>query len=610
MWKPTSILLLILMLAGCGGGGSGASGTAAAAEAAARSYVDAYNARDGHAICDAFVSQLRHRMDDTAGGLHLSCPRLVAGYIGYGEESDTPVFRHVSIGSLSATVHGNDAAVRVREKLTFDSSDPTRRHVAISDAIYLVWQEGRWHVAKPGAIYYGSQSAYQVPPTVLDPPVTQSEAGAPAPRRAPAPPCNGPTLARWSDPAGDAPAAVDLTSVTAVSAPGAICIRLASTAVPPPGTVYAFSLEQPAGLDATHVLQANVRVGRAGALLIGPDDLMRGARAGWDGAVLSVSIPEHPSRLDPRAPLHLSARLDSLQSQEPLIRHPLTGSDVIQGDTHQLADAPPGTGEAEALTPTPAPTLQECVDTWNAHDAGRAPIGYDPFHDVVVPGGSARPASSGFIGRSAWVATVPQLGCSVDFQLGDVHAVFQRTRPGRWYGLSFLNSDLWQPPANACQAPDGRLSLGTSCSPIHVPAGQRRPLLQEYGQMATRRARQAVAKAGGPVWWAGPRPVTSALAAADADIAWATGAGAAIVYAWREGAQDPTSVPANRDLVVLSYKRGGAPERLPCGSPCMYTVLNRLDRGDATILVIARTEGAPPAREARMIEHDLRLLRR
>jgi hypothetical protein len=197
----------------------------------------------------------------------------------------------------------------------------------------------------------------------------------------------------------------------------------------------------------------------------------------------------------------------------------------------------------------------------------------------------------------------------VDFRLGRVHAVFWRTRTGRWYGLSFLNSDLSQPAPNTCQAADGRLILASTCPPIHVAAALRRGLLREYEQMATRRTLLEVAPSRGAVWWAGPRPVTSALAAADGDIAWATDANAAIVYAWQEGARDPTQSPANREVVVLSYGRGAAPTRLPCDSPCMYTVLDRLGRGSATILMIARPGEAPPVPAIRALEHDLRPLR-
>ena len=66
--------------------------------------------------------------------------------------------------------------------------------------------------ANPGAIYYASRSAYQVPPSALDRPVLDSEAGAPAPRRGIAPSCGGTTLAHWSDPNDDAPMQVDLTA--------------------------------------------------------------------------------------------------------------------------------------------------------------------------------------------------------------------------------------------------------------------------------------------------------------------------------------------------------------------------------------------------------------
>src|SRR5207248_383492 len=148
----------------------------------------------------------------TASTLRMvNCARVVKGYIGYGEESDTPLFRHVSIRALTAHVHGDRADVRVRELLSYESSDPRRAHVTIDDSIHLIWRDGRWQVAKPGAIYYASQSAYQWPPTVLDPPVLQAEAAAPAPRREQPPACHGPQLAAWSDPTGDAPSPVDLT---------------------------------------------------------------------------------------------------------------------------------------------------------------------------------------------------------------------------------------------------------------------------------------------------------------------------------------------------------------------------------------------------------------
>ena len=605
MARQARVLLLVLLIASQAAcGGSGSRGSAAAAESAARSYVEAYDGRDGHAICDAFDPELRRRMDKTASRVRSDCARLISAYIGYGEESDTPLFQHVTVESLKANLHGNEADVGVRESLTYKTADAGRRRRSFSDVIHLLWRDGRWQVVKPGAIYYLSQSAYQVPPTVLDPPITQAEAGRPAPQRGTAPACSGAVLARWSDPPGDAPAAIDLTGMDAFAAPKAICIRIASRVTPPPGTVYSVALEQPAGLDRTRTLQTTVRVGHSGVLSVTSNADVPGGRAGWDGDQLVLAMPLRSSQLDPHAPLHLSARLDSLQGLETLITHPLIGGDVIRGDTFEQAAAPSGLPTPDEATPQ-APTLQACVDAWNAHDPGRAPIGYDPFGGAAGPLPPAAPGS--FIARTAWVSAQSGLGCSVDLRLGDVHAVFRQT-DGAWYGFSFLNPQLWQPPANACQAADGRLTLANSCPAIHVSRGRRRPLLEEYERLATDRVEQATSATDGPVWWLGPRPQTVALATPDDDLAWAAHAVAAVTYTWQEPPKDVAQLPPRYQVVVLTYRRGAAPATLPCQAPCAYTAIDRLDRGDATILLVARTGESPPARQLPGILKALRPL--
>lgn len=605
-----AVLPLMLLLASCSGG-TAATGSAYEAETAARSYIESYDARDGSAICDAFAAELKRSVEEAAGTLHTDCPKLVAAYIGYGEESDTPQFRHVTVRSVGAQVTGDVAHVRVREALSYETSDPQRAHIETTDVIYLLWRDGRWQVAKPGAIYYASRSAYQVPPSALDRPVLDSEAGAPAPRRGIAPSCGGTTLAHWSDPNDDAPMQVDLTGVAARSLPGATCVQFSSRSVPPPGTIYTVSLEQPIDLDAFRPLDASVRVGHAGELSIAADDTMVGGQAGWNGDVLTLVIPQRIWPVDPTAPVHLSARLDSVQQAEPLIAHPLVGGDFIHGDTHMGAEPPPGVASAHGPSADAQPsTLEACVDAWNASDPGRAPIGYDPLGDTVDSEAPSHPAQQGFIARSASVGSLAGT-CRADFRLGSVHAVFQQLPDGNWYGFSFLNPDLWQSAPNACQAVDGTLALAQQCAPIQVPPAQRRPLLKEYEQFARRRALHAVSGGNGPAWWAGPRLHASALALPNPDIAWAARALAAVVYSWQTLPDDPAQPAAQFQLVVLTYHRAAAPATLPCGSPChgAYTILKRIDWGSATVLLISRVGDAPSTRDVRAIVSRLAQLR-
>ena len=404
---------------------------------------------------------------------------------------------------------------------------------------------------------------------------------------------------------------VDLTGVAARSLPGATCVQFSSRSVPPPGTIYTVSLEQPIDLDAFRPLDASVRVGHAGELSIAADDTMVGGQAGWNGDVLTLVIPQRIWPVDPTAPVHLSARLDSVQQAEPLIAHPLVGGDFIHGDTHMGAEPPPGVASAHGPSAdAQPPTLEACVDAWNASDPGRAPIGYDPLGDTVDSEAPSHPAQQGFIARSASVGSLAGT-CRADFRLGSVHAVFQQLPDGNWYGFSFLNPDLWQSAPNACQAVDGTLALAQQCAPIQVPPAQRRPLLKEYEHFARRRALHAVSGGNGPAWWAGPRLHASALALPNPDIAWAARALAAVVYSWQTLPDDPAQPAAQFQLVVLTYHRAAAPASLPCGSPChgAYTILKRIDRGSATVLLISRVGDAPSTRDVRAIVSRLAQLR-
>ena len=119
------------------------------------------------------------------------------------------------------------------------------------------------------------------------------------------------------------------------------------------------------------------------------------------------------------------------------------------------------------------------------------------------------------------------------------------------------------------------------------------------------------AAVAGPIWWAGPRLHGSGLAFVDGDVAWAARARAAVGYAWQESSGDTTQLPANVQVIVLTYARGAAPAKLPCAPPCIpaYTVVDRADRGLVTLLLVARKGEAPPKRELREIRALLRRVR-
>src|SRR5437763_1651763 len=96
-------------------GGTSEPGTPADAAKVARTYVQAYNRRDGTTMCSQFTSELRDWF------IHLpglrgrpSCAKSAAGRIGYGEESDTPTFQRLTILSATPTVTGEEARVTIR----------------------------------------------------------------------------------------------------------------------------------------------------------------------------------------------------------------------------------------------------------------------------------------------------------------------------------------------------------------------------------------------------------------------------------------------------------------------------------------------------------------
>jgi hypothetical protein len=79
-------------------------GRAAAGDpaAVARAYYGAYNTKDGRTMCRVFTSELNHWFTHMPGiRQNLTCAKVAPAFIGYGEESDTPLFRHLKILSIA-----------------------------------------------------------------------------------------------------------------------------------------------------------------------------------------------------------------------------------------------------------------------------------------------------------------------------------------------------------------------------------------------------------------------------------------------------------------------------------------------------------------------------
>jgi hypothetical protein len=320
-------MLALLPLAGCGSGSPDPAATA-------RSYVGAYDARDGRAICALFVPELRQWLT-RAYGHRAGCARLLRAFIGYGEESDTPTFEHLRIGRVAAAASGSTAVVRVVERYRFHNPStigPRTERLGFTDTIYLVRRGGRWLVAKPGGVWFLTQSAYQIPPTVRDPPVVDPEAHAAAPRPRARFRCAGRPVLDVHDPQ-DAPPRLDVRRVRMLLEPsGDVCFLVALRAPPLPATVLSLHVELPVRYDphgGSDVYDLGVRIGHLGVVRSGSLTRVRApTSAGWIGSELAL-LWRRPAPVRPVvwARVRLTAELQSLQPDEPLVRRPLAGRD-------------------------------------------------------------------------------------------------------------------------------------------------------------------------------------------------------------------------------------------------------------------------------------------
>ena len=306
------------------------TGRAAGGDAAsvARAYYGAYNTKDGKAMCRLFTPELSHWFTHLPGlRPNLSCPRIAAGFIGYGEESDTPLFRRLNILSVAQKVDGDTAQVTVKARFHYKHF-PKPVATVFTDRLYFVKRGSAWQLVKPGGVWFLTMSAYNTPETMLDPPLTDDEAHTAAPQPPAAFDCTGRSAASLNDPARDAPASLDVRRASAtVEADGSVCVRIAFDSPPLPGTVVSLRTEEHVPNARTyHVTEGSLRVGHGGAL----SSSLKEFRAGWRDGELYVRFAVSARGT---YALQLGGSTKTLQLWEPLVHNPLRGggSDPTEG---------------------------------------------------------------------------------------------------------------------------------------------------------------------------------------------------------------------------------------------------------------------------------------
>jgi hypothetical protein len=299
------------------------TGRAAAGDPAsvARSYYGAYNTKDGRTMCRLFTSELKRWFAHMPGmRQNQTCSKIATAFIGYGEESDTPLFRHVKILSIAQRIDGDTAQVTVRARFNYKHfPEPVSR--VFTDRLHLVMRAGSWQIAKPGGVWFLTASAYQTPETMLDPPLTDAEAHSPAPQLAAAVDCTGKPAGSLTDPVGDAPASLDVRSVLVTIEPNrTICLRIAFAAPPLPGTVLKLRTEEhTSNSNRFRVGEGSVRVGHAGRLF----SSLKSFNGGWRNGQLYVRFAAGATG---SYTLQFGGTTKTLQFWEPFVHGPLLGN--------------------------------------------------------------------------------------------------------------------------------------------------------------------------------------------------------------------------------------------------------------------------------------------
>jgi hypothetical protein len=325
---------LFICLAGIEGasGETGDSVAAAKAAAVARAYVESYNRRDGGAMCRQFSAEL-HDWFVQLPGLRpgLSCAKIAAGRIGYGEESDTPTFQRLKILSVVPSVNGEQARVTVKARYRYKkfrgSISPQ-----VTDQIYLVDRTGSWRVAKPGGVWFFTQSAYSIPESTLDPPIGDAEAHQPAPQLPASFECAPAQGKDVGDALGDAPASLDVRQASvSYNKDGSVCLRISFQSSPRPGTHLQLRFEQTQQAKKRMFLtEASIRVGPEGRFYFthvrhATEDASKRFQAGWvDGELRVLWLAQKGPAVGPYT-LRFGGVTRTLQFWEPLIKDPMLG---------------------------------------------------------------------------------------------------------------------------------------------------------------------------------------------------------------------------------------------------------------------------------------------
>jgi hypothetical protein len=156
-------VLVVALAAGACGGSSGAAGESSP-EQTARAYVDAINAHDGQTVCDLMVESAAYEFRIPEWG---ECPKVVAGYIGYREDSGSPGFQ----GARILEVHeGAREGELTSVGLTAEIHREEGGSETFEDVIWLVEKDGGWRLARASGILYAAFSATNVPDDVFEAP--------------------------------------------------------------------------------------------------------------------------------------------------------------------------------------------------------------------------------------------------------------------------------------------------------------------------------------------------------------------------------------------------------------------------------------------------------
>jgi hypothetical protein len=147
-------------------GPSPSSDDEVAAADAARSYIEAIDARKGRKVCSAFVPGGLDTLELPAESG--SCPGSLEASLGYRDNRGQPGWDHSEMTQdVSAQIDGDSARVVAT---VFTEYADVREPTIEDDIIYLARSGDRWLVVKPSATLYRAIGIADVPLEALRPP--------------------------------------------------------------------------------------------------------------------------------------------------------------------------------------------------------------------------------------------------------------------------------------------------------------------------------------------------------------------------------------------------------------------------------------------------------